>query len=338
MSRQGGTTFILGAGASFHAGYPSIVSMGEHLLEWMRGPRKVILYDFAECADALEQRFGNNIEGVLGGMHKEIERRGPDRAVFANLYKPALTEAMRQWFAEIHRLHPAPAYEQFATEVVKPGDRIISFNYDVSLDSRLCRSRKWCVGDGYGFPVEGLPCGSTVGIIKLHGSINWLALLFHGMTGMFANDGRVFGDRPAFCDGDLSALGYVGVTDTLFPRGGSAAIQPLILPTSRKRFYLQTNLGREWENFWARLWRKARRAVRDSARIVICGYGMQPIDRRGCNLLLRGTLEADVSVCCGGDSSRIVQQLRTNGRRAHLASDLFFEAWVSSQAQRQSHA
>jgi hypothetical protein len=61
-------------------------------------------------ADALA-----NIEAIPGGMH-EIERRGPDRAVFADFYKPALTEAMRQWFAEIHRRHPAPA------------DRVISFN------------------------------------------------------------------------------------------------------------------------------------------------------------------------------------------------------------------
>jgi hypothetical protein len=57
--------------------------MGSHLLEWMRRPGAVILYDFAESAViALEQRFGNNIEAIPGGMHNEIERRGPDRAVF----------------------------------------------------------------------------------------------------------------------------------------------------------------------------------------------------------------------------------------------------------------
>ena len=337
MSSQGGTTFILGAGASLHAGYPFVASMGAHLFEWMRRPREAIFFDFAECADALEERFGNNIENVLKGIDAEIKRGGHDRPIFANFYRPALVEAMRQWFAEIHRQHAAPAYERFATEVVKPGDRIITFNYDVSLDSRLCRSGKWCVGDGYGFTVEGLPCGSVVSILKLHGSINWLALLFRGMTGMFANPGGVFGSRPAFCDSDLSALGYIGITDTLFPRQGSAAIPPLILPTSRKRFYFQTNLGREWDSFWARLWRKARRAVLDSTRIIVCGYGMQPIDRRGCNLLLRGPLEPHVEVCCGADSSRIVQQLRTHGRRARLAPQLFFEDWVSAQPQRQTN-
>ena len=47
---------------------------------------------------------------------------------------------MRQWFADIHREHAASAYYQFATEIVKPGDRIITFNYDVSLESCLQRA------------------------------------------------------------------------------------------------------------------------------------------------------------------------------------------------------
>jgi hypothetical protein len=55
--------------------------------------------------------------------------------------------------------------------------------------------------------------------------------------------------------------------------------------------------------------------VRTSERIVICGYGMYPVDRRGCNLLLKGDLAGEVEVCCGGESARIVQQLRDHGRR-----------------------
>jgi hypothetical protein len=332
-SSQGGTTFILGAGASRHAGYPFIASMGTELFAWMRRPRKAIVYDFVECADELEARFGDNIENVLKGIDAEIRRRSPDRPVLANYYRPALVEAMREWLADIHREHEATAYEQFATEIVKPGDRIITFNYDVSLDSCLQRSGKWSIGDGYGFTAEGLPGGSVASILKLHGSINWFAVLFRGMTGMFVNAGGSLGQRPAFCDADLSALGYAGVIDPLFPRHGSAAISPLILPTSRKRFYFETTLGREWENFWTRLWRKARKAVRESARIVVCGYGMQPIDRRGRNLLLRGSLEGDVEVCCRSDSVRIVEELRTHGRNANCANQLYFEEWVSAQTQ-----
>jgi hypothetical protein len=58
---------------------------------------------------------------------------------------------------------------------------------------------------------------------------------------------------------------------------------------------------------------------------------MYPIDRRGRNLLLKGRLEGEVEVCCGGDSSRIVEALQGHGRRAHQAEQTFFEDWVSDQ-------
>ena len=48
-----------------------------------------------------------------------------------------------------------------------PGDTVITFNYDVSLDSKLRQSGKWAIGDGYGFRVEGLPTGSTVRLLKM---------------------------------------------------------------------------------------------------------------------------------------------------------------------------
>ena len=77
MPRTNNTTFVIGAGASLHAGYPSIATMGEKLFGWMREQRNPILYDFAECAQTLEERFGNNIESVFKGINTEIRRRQP---------------------------------------------------------------------------------------------------------------------------------------------------------------------------------------------------------------------------------------------------------------------
>lgn len=333
MTRKVRTTFILGAGASFHAGYPFIRTMGADLLAWMRQPRESTYYDFAQSAGFLENQFGNHIESLFNGVQAEINARRPGYSIFANVHKPCLVEAVRQWFADIHLNHEAKAYDSFASEIVKPGDRVITFNYDVALDSRLREAGKWAVGDGYGFATEGLPCGSSVKVIKLHGSINWLALMFHGMIGgPFAVplDG-VFGSRPAFTDTDLSALGYRDLTDPLFPRVGSPAVPPLILPTSRKQFFFATNIGKEWQAFWDRMWRAARRAVQNSTRIVMCGYGMYPVDRRGCNLLLAGNVSAPIEVCCGGESARIVQQLHECGRNARIAEQTYFEDWVASQ-------
>jgi hypothetical protein len=208
---------------------------------------------------------------------------------------------MRQWFAGIHRQHPSRAYEQFAQEIVRPGDQIITFNYDVSLDSQMRRFGKWCVGDGYGFRAEALPCGSAVSILKLHGSINWFAPLFAGMTGMFAAPAcGSLGSRPAFTDGDLSALGYVGVVDPLFPRQGSAALQSLILPTNRKQFYFQSNFGREWSGFWERLWRPQEHGGR-----FTCGVGKSGCECVGLGVFLHPQLRRLPNESIAGEGATI---------------------------------
>ncbi len=142
--------------------------------------------------------------------------------------------------------------------------------------------------------------------------------------------GGALGRRPAFCDDDLNDFGYTGVIDPLFPRHGAATVPPLILPTNRKKFYFDTNLGREWSGLWDGLWRKARKAIRESDRIVVCGYGMQPIDKRGSNLLLRGPVKGEIEVCSGSQSTRIVGELRAMGRNAHVANQVYFDKWVSA--------
>ncbi len=330
MSKRRSTTFIFGAGASFHAGYPFIRTMGAQLLAWMRVPRDTFYFNFAWSADFLEERFGDHIENIFNGMQMEIGRQQPGYTLLANVYRPCLIEAMRQWFADIHRQHAAPTYERFAAEVVMPGDTVITFNYDVSLDSKLRQSGKWAIGDGYGFRVESLPTGSTVRLLKLHGSINWLAILFGGRPSGIISASGPFGSRPAFGTDDLTALGYTGLVDPSFA-STSAAIPPLMFPTNRKQFFFDTNLGRQWEAFWSRMWRSAKRALQTSERIVVCGYGMYPIDRRGRNLLLKGKIEGEIEVCCGSESTRIAQELRDQGRRVHEAEQTYFEPWVSAQ-------
>jgi hypothetical protein len=312
------TTYILGAGASFHAGYPFARTMGRELLNWMKG-RESVYYDFPASSAFLESRFGDDIEAIMCGMERAIRRRTAERPLIANCHKPAFIEAMREWFAEIHQGNQASAYGEFAERIVQPGDTVITFNYDVSLDAKLRKAGKWEIGNGYGFDVEGLPSNSPVQLLKVHGSINWLSVILGG-------------NRPAFTDDTLAALGYEGLVDTLFPRQGAAAILPLILPLNRKKFYFDTNLGKLWVPFWNRLWRAARRSVRRSNRIVICGYGMYPIDKRGCNLLLRGDCDADIEVCSGSRTDGIVSELRLHGRRAEGAEDRRFEQWVSTHA------
>jgi hypothetical protein len=310
------TTYILGAGASFHAGYPFARTMGRELLDWMKG-KESLYFDFRASSAFLESRFGENIESIMNGIERTIRQRTSELPLIANCHKPAFIQAMREWFAEIQQNNRAIAYEQFAQRIVQPGDSIITFNYDVSLDAKLRKAGKWEIGDGYGFDVEGLPNTSQVKLLKVHGSINWLALVL----------GR---DRPAFTNDTLTTLGYEGLIDPLFPRGGAAAILPLILPLNRKKFYFDTNLGRSWEPFWNRLWRAARASVQRSKRIVICGYGMYPIDKRGSNLLLKNKCIAEIEVCSCDRTDEIVSLLRSCGRSAKAATETRFEDWVNA--------
>lgn len=162
-------------------------------------------------------------------------------------------------------------------------------------------------------------------------STGWQFLFGGRLGGPFSiGSNGPFGKRPAFTDDTLAALRYRGSTDPLCPRRDFSGVPPLILPLNRKKFYFDTNLGKMWEPFWNRLWRKAKRAVRSSNRIVICGYGMYPIDRRGCNLLLRGECRAEIEVCSGSRSGEIVADLRAHGRRADEAEHTLFEQWVAA--------
>jgi hypothetical protein len=161
------------------------------------------------------------------------------RALVANEYG-VLKNAVREWFAEIQRgaALKSSAYQDFARNVVAKGDCIMTFNYDVSLERELRMAGKFELGDGYGRPFEGLPGKSDTKALKLHGSTNWLALLFGGMTsGSSAfQPGNTLGARPAIPKNELSFLGYTDAVDPAFGKGGAAL--PVMILNNSFQFHL----------------------------------------------------------------------------------------------------
>ena len=298
-------------------------------------------FNFRQTAEFLQETFANanDIEVLLTTIDKAIRERPEAGAEarslasrLANDDKPALVQAIREWFTEIRERHEDESYELLAKEIIRPDDCVITFNYDVSLDRQLMLAGVWEIGDGYGFPIEGLPTGTSVKLLKLHGSANWLAGIFAGMgLGSFAvGSGGAFGERPLIPDSELRFLGYEHSIDPRFPRGGATAIPPMILPSGCKQFYFETSFGREGESFWDSLWNEAEEALQRSDRVAICGYGLLPVDERACRLLLEGQLSASVEVCCGDDTARVVQKLRDCGRNARSAEHVLFQDWVAS--------
>jgi hypothetical protein len=61
------TTYVIGAGASFHAGYPLASSMGSSLFQWMKNQTTAKGYasQYPAAARCMEERLGppDNIEG-----------------------------------------------------------------------------------------------------------------------------------------------------------------------------------------------------------------------------------------------------------------------------------
>jgi hypothetical protein len=62
---------------------------------------------------------------------------------------------------------------------------------------------------------------------------------------------------------------------------------------------------------------------------------MVAIDERAHHLLLDAIgPSADIEVCCGGDSERIVREFQAIGRTARVSKSVFFGDWVKQHSQR----
>lgn len=342
------TTYVLGAGASRDAGYPLAKTMASDLLEWMkRQTRDPDSYAarYPATARFLEESFASieNVEDLVTEIHKRIDEyesgtreQRIERAVLADEYG-VFKNAVRDWFAEIQRgaALASPSYRDFAKHVVVPGDCVITFNYDVSLERELRLAGKFEVGDGYGFPIQGLPGKSDTKVLKLHGSTSWLALLFGGMTFGFSafQVGNTLGERPVVGRNELLFLGYADAVDPRF-RSGGAALPVMIFPAQSKDFYFAANTGIEYAEFWNELWRQAALALRSASRVVVCGYSLLNVDERAREMLLSAPMkDAEVTVASGTDTARIVGEFQSAGYgRAVAADEVLFQDWVASLA------
>ena len=121
--------------------------MGEGLLDFMlRYP----LAAYPSAAQFLIDTFGKslNIEDLITKLQFRIDALNTpeskaERMRLGNC-RGRLTSCLREWFREIHT-KPAPAYAEFAAKVIQPGDVVITFNYDDSLERELSREGVWDV-------------------------------------------------------------------------------------------------------------------------------------------------------------------------------------------------
>lgn len=330
------TTYVFGAGASLHAKYPLCAGMGQGLLEFML---KYPIDRYRDSANVLIELFGKrpNVEDMITALEERIEalkdgdsHERATRSVLAHAHAH-VAEMLREWFRGTHD-NPAPLYATFAKEVIKPGDTVITFNYDDSLERELKRTGVWDLSRGYGFPLGDADTRSDVLLLKLHGSINWLISLFGGVTSgpVFGGPHGSTGGSPVIHPVDANYLGYTDFSGRTYTGGGT--MLSMILPGRSKQFFIDTSLGREFEGFWNSLWHHAANAMTKSDRIVICGYSMPPADERARELLLdKPNKDAAITVVCGPQSQTIADEFKSaRFVRVEAFAGGYFEQWLNS--------
>jgi hypothetical protein len=293
--------------------------MGSALFEYMLKSENLSIRASAEF---LIDTFGEtpNIEDLITEIESQVARlknsEVPEDRIQRNRIgnrRGYLGVALQEWFRQI-RMLSAPSYAIFAERIVRPGDVVVTFNYDDSLERELRRFGKWDISRGYGFPLGAENIPSDVLVLKLHGSVNWLVSLFGGATGgtFLVNPASTMGNHPVIHHADLKFLGYETFAGHTYQSGG--AFPCLILPGRTKEFFYDTSFGHEFSGFWDFLWSQAAEALNKTDRIVLCGYSLPEADQRARDLLLLGPRkEADVEIICGNQTERIANEFRHTG-------------------------
>jgi hypothetical protein len=98
-----------------------------------------------------------------------------------NTLSGRIRRCLREFFKDIlDQKSQAFHYKALASRV-QAGDVVVTFNYETSLENELIRANKFRVRNGYGFEADWDEPDPDVKVLKLHGSINWLGVLF-GIT------------------------------------------------------------------------------------------------------------------------------------------------------------
>ncbi len=343
------TVYVLGAGASRRAGYPLGSELRSELEAWgSRSPCSTTTRsrDFRERLSTLNRIYpSDSFDSILTDLYEhQPGSRAASLLAECPQFLVDVLDGFRQYFREMHfreTQSQAPLDYGRLAKLLRRGDVIVTFNYDLALERELKSANCWEIGDGYGFCLyPDSPPASHIKVLKLHGSINWCAAPV-GAPGRVVGGSEFVGARPVLgVDADWTYLGYKGLRDPAMSNRvliGTA----MIMPVAHKMFYYKTSYGREWEEFWNSLWNAAEFALRACEEIVIIGYSLPGADERARDLLLcRSNRNARLTVCCGKrDTPPIQNKFRAHGFNFLQEGPTSFHEWLDyEESKRLSHA
>lgn len=280
--------FVLGAGASAHAGAPlmhnffdtarelrrlgRLTSASEELLvveaameELQRTAAKssINLYNLESVWGALEM---GEIVGSIGKIPQQQVA-----TTIAALRKVIVTtlEYSVQFRPDGTRLRPSAGYAAFfeIMQAVRRQEKprtvaILTFNYDCALDYALS-----CYGMPVDYCLGAEQRRESVALCKLHGSLNWTRA---GDGSIDAVELRELNDR------NLPDLGWRGRLIVLEParlsrqrqHGGSA--DPIIVPPTDSKLGERRQL--------AAVWKHAARHLSEASAVIVIGFSLPPTD------------------------------------------------------------
>jgi hypothetical protein len=280
--------FILGAGASVFAGYPLAADLPGFLRRNTQGAdvttgrlANEVLTKLEHAASLLHKQtrktwdfetllthldlYGNigNL-GMAFGVWNDDDRMKVGRAIAYAFQWHQVTCRGMIWGRDDPRepgINDQRSVVSAWGELVKPGDIIISFNWDLLHEAILWRAKKWSYVDGYGFTLSKVspeePLSKTY-IYKLHGSVNWVQ---EYDTDEVTELGHT---RDWFLQSHPPPRGFPPKTT------GLDSGRKLILPTYLKDISRNRAL--------LRVWRLAQDSLRKATEICVIGYSLNPAD------------------------------------------------------------
>lgn len=220
-----------------------------------------------------------DMEEVLTLLNIEMEEDIPGRNRLLQAYEEYLL-LMALTFDKILYGEPCPHYQRIA-QSLKPGDAVISFNYELLMDYALHNLKntdiRWMIKDGYGISCDYLSEDrktaqnsteqrnqSNIKLLKLHGSLNWLFCPQCGQLYTYEHsDAR---GNSVIINGMANMIKCA--TDHCCHRLSRVIIPPTLMKNYQSIPFIPT------------LWHQAREVLKQASEIIVIGYSFPATDFR----------------------------------------------------------
>lgn len=317
--------YVLGAGVSNAVGYPLGKELFDEIDKFIRSQNCSDPFDYRTWPEVC-QWFDTNDNPLVSQAYRSRQLEhlftALDHGVMLGLddyqrRRNRLLWALEQYFQARHSDDSSneasglkkPSWDHIRSFGRKlcPGDVVVTFNYDSSLERVFLEQKKWSPRDGYGFEVlfqhardDTKPIdfpSSGVKILHLHGALGWY-------FGADVSGEPCISLGPIFLRDLLESIGICAV-DVRLRDDPPAEHTKLLHPSFLKTYSDPT---------FVPLWRQAGEALRAADGIVIIGYSLPEADSAALTLLLTNCAPEKVRIVNPNpfDNCRLNQLLSTN--------------------------